>query len=100
MKKNSKKEKDALTKIEERIDIDAVTITSLLPFIILCESWKEKNLEFILNNFNALSGYKSWNLLNNFEQEDMYSYLVSRGYEDDERWAEFKENMLNKNSKV
>ncbi len=84
---------ETLHELESKLKIDH-NFADLLPFLILCKGWQEKYPDFILNNFNALAGDQTWELLNEEERFKMYDYLCTHDIEDDERFKGLKEFVI------
>lgn len=84
---------ERLHELEERLKVDH-NFADLLPFLILCKGWQEKDPDFILNNFNALAGDNTWELLTSEEKLKMYDYLCTYDIEDDERFKRLKEFVI------
>lgn len=81
---------EGLKKLEEKFDLP-MKIEELVPFLILCSGWREKDPEFILNTLNAMAGDHSWELLNEEERFKMYDYVCTFGIEEDERFLSLGE---------
>lgn len=81
--------------LENRLPI-AHSIADLLPYLILCKGWQEKDPDFLLNNFNALGGDTTWEILTEEEKFKMYDYLCMHDIEDDERFVGLKAFVIEK----
>lgn len=81
--------------LERKLKIEH-SFADLLPFLILCKGWQEKDPDFILNNFNALAGDGTWEILTEEERFKMYDYLCTHDIENDKRFEGLKEFVIEK----